>query len=270
MTCDKRDILNHLLRKWPAGSVAVSAWLQSQGAYQQLMHGYEKNGWVRRIGRGAYVRAGDVFDWSGGVYAIQKQLVLPVHVADKTALQLQGYAHFLPLGQGGTLSLFGLPGTRLPAWFQRYDWGVDLRYTTAMLYANKGGMGLTERESGRLTVQFSTPERAIMEFLYFVPNQESFEEAGLLMEGLTTLRPGIVQHLLEQCCSIKVKRLFMFLAEKSQHPWLKKLDQSRINFGKGKRVIVKGGRLDTEYNITVPESFYKQSEAGGGIIGIGS
>lgn len=263
MTSEKRDILNHLLRKWPAGSVAVSSWLKSQGAYQQLMYGYEKSGWVRRIGRGAYVRAGDVFDWNGGVYAIQKQMALPVHVADKTALQLQGYAHFIPLGQGGTLSLFGLPGTRLPAWFQRYDWGVGLRYTAAMLYADKAGIGLTGRESGPLTVQISAPERAMMEFLYFVPNQESFEEAGLLMEGLTTLRPDIVQNLLEQCCSIKVKRLFMFLAEKSQHPWLEKLDQNRINFGKGKRVIVKEGRLDTQYSITVPESVFVQPETGG-------
>jgi hypothetical protein len=27
---------------------------------------------VRRIGRGAYVRAGDGIDWSGGLYAIQQ------------------------------------------------------------------------------------------------------------------------------------------------------------------------------------------------------
>ena len=61
-------------------------------------------------------------------------------------------------------------------------------------------MGLTGRKSGTLTVQMSAPERAMMEFLYFVPNQESFEEAALLMEGLTTLRPDLVQKLLEQCC----------------------------------------------------------------------
>jgi len=263
MDSGKRNILNQLLQKWPAGSVAVSSWLKLLGAYQQLMYEYEKSGWVRRIGRGAYVRAGDEIDWSGGLYAIQQQLALSVHVADKTALQLQGYAHFLPLGQGGTLSLFGLPRTRLPAWFQRYDWGVDLRYTTARLYADKVDMGLTGRKSGTLTVQMSAPERAMMEFLYFVPNQESFEEAALLMEGLTTLRPDLVQKLLEQCCSVKVKRLFMFLAAKSQHPWVEKLDQNRINFGKGKRVIAKEGRLDKRYNITVPESVYEPSDAVG-------
>jgi hypothetical protein len=36
------------------------------------MYEYEKSGRVRRIGRGAYVRAGDGIDWSGGLYAIQQ------------------------------------------------------------------------------------------------------------------------------------------------------------------------------------------------------
>jgi hypothetical protein len=40
------------------------------------------------------------------------------------------------------------------------------------------------------------------------------------MEGLNTLRPDLVQELLEKCSSVKVKRLFMHLAEQFQHPWL--------------------------------------------------
>jgi len=43
----------------------------------------------------------------------------------------------------------------------------------------------------------------------------------------------------------------MFLAESHNHAWAKKLDLSKVNFGKGKRMIVKGGRLDAKYNITV-------------------
>lgn len=260
MTGEKRHILNQLLQAWPAGYIAVSPWLKSQGAYQQLVHEYEKSGWVRRIGRGAYARAGDVVEWSGGLNAIQQKLALPVHVADKTALQLQGYAHFLPLGEGGTLSLFGLPGTRLPAWFLRYDWGMALRYTTTMLFSGKNDTGLTAKKMEAFTVQISSPERAMMEFLYFVPGQESFEEAGLLMDGLNTLRPGLVQALLEKCRSVKVKRSFMYLAERSNHAWLGKLNLSGVTLGKGKRLIVKGGRLDTRYNITVPKSVFGDPE----------
>jgi tRNA-binding EMAP/Myf-like protein len=57
--------------------------------------------------------------------------------------------------------------------------------------------------------------------------------------------------LLENCNSIKVKRLFLFLAESYQHPWLKKINRAKIDLGQGKRVIVKGGKLDSKYQITV-------------------
>lgn len=254
MTSESRSKINRLLRVWPLGTVAVSRWLQTQGAYQQLVHEYEKSGWIRRIGQGAYERAGDTVEWSGGLYALQEQMRLPVHAGAKTALQMQGYAHFLPMGKGGSISLFGTSGTRLPAWFRQYDWGTELRYTATKLFTDDPTSALTKKELATYAVTVSAPERAIMEVLYLVPMEESFEEAGLLMEGLTTLRPRLVQSLLEQCRSVKVKRLFMFLAETCNHAWVKKLDLSKMNFGKGKRMIVKGGRLDPRYNITVPDT----------------
>ncbi len=115
---------------------------------------------------------------------------------------------------------------------------------------------------GFYVVRLSTPERAIMEVLYGVPKEESYEEAKLLMEGLTTLRPRLVQMLLESCVSIKVKRLFMVLAESCGHTWVKKLDLSKVDFGKGKRMLVRGGRFDSKYNITVPEKGVRRGAAG--------
>ncbi len=264
MASESRSKLNRLLRAWPQGTVAVSRWLESQGAYQQLVHEYEKSGWIQRIGQGAYVRAGDTVEWSGGLHALQEQMKLSVHAGAKTALQMRGYAHFLPMGMGtgtgagGSVSLFGAPGTRLPAWFRQHDWGVELRYCTTKLFTDDPDAGLSKKELGKFDVTVSAPERAIMEVLYLVPAEESFEEAALLMEGLTTLRPRLVQSLLEQCRSVKVKRLFMFLAESCNHAWLKKLDLSKVDFGKGKRMIVKGGRFDTKYNITVPDSGFER------------
>lgn len=254
MASENQSKLNYLLTAWPQTTVAVSRWLKAQGAYQQLVHAYQKSGWIQRIGQGAYVRAGDTVEWTGGLHALQEQLRLPIHAGAKTALQMQGHAHFLAIGKGGTASLFGNSGTRLPAWFRHYDWGVELRYFTTRLFADDPNAGLTKKELTTYAVTVSAPERAMMEVLYLVPAKESFEEADLLMEGLTTLRPRLVQSLLEQCCSVKVKRLFMFLAEACNHAWVKKLDLSKVDFGKGKRMVIKGGRLDTKYNITVPDT----------------
>lgn len=263
MAGETRSKLNRLLSAWPPGTVATSRWLEAQGAYQQLVHEYEKSGWIRRIGQGAYARAGDTIEWTGGLYAVQVQMALPVHVGAKTALQLQGYAHFLSLGKGEALTLFGLPGTRLPAWFRRRDWGGTLHYTTTKLFMDTTDAGLTKKDLGAYAVTISAPERAILEVLYLVPAEESFEEAGLLMEGLTTLRPRLVQALLEQCRSVKVKRLFLYLAETCNHAWVKKLDLSNVNLGKGKRMIVRGGHLDAKYNITVPGGDFGRKKSAG-------
>src|SRR4030042_5576549 len=80
----------------------------------------------------------------------------------------------------------------------------------------------------------------------------SFEEWLLIMESLVTLRPEIVQQLLEICRFAQVKRLFMYMAEKNRHPWVEKLELSRIDFGRGKRRIVSGGELDPNHQITHP------------------
>lgn len=246
--------INQLLKKWPSGTVAVPRWLEKQGAYQQLVHEYEKASWLRRIGQGAYAKSSDKVEWPGGLFALQEQLELPVHVGAKTALQMQGYAHYLPLGKTATVSLIGLPGTKLPAWFTQYRWGAKIRYTTTSLFAGDPAVGFTKQEMESFAVRVSTPERAMMEVLYFVPREESYEEAKLLMEGLTTLRPRLVQSLLESCTSVKVKRLFMVLAEGGGHVWVRKLDLSKVDFGKGKRMLVRGGRFDSKYKISVPEA----------------
>lgn len=254
MASETSSKINQLLRKWPSGAVAVLPWLEKQGVYQQLVHEYEKTSWIRRLGQGAYAKADDKVEWTGGLYAIQEQMGLPIHAGGKTALQMQGYAHFLPLGKGATVSLFGLPDVKLPAWFRQYRWDVKVRYMTTQLFTGEANQGLTKKEMGSYAVGVSAPERAIMEVLYQVPQEESYQEAKLLMEGLTTLRPRLVQTLLEHCASVKVKRLFMVLAESGRHPWVKRLDLSKVNFGKGKRMLVRGGRFDAKYNISVPDT----------------
>ena len=101
----------------------------------------------------------------------------------------------------------------------------------------------------------STPERAILELIDELPTHESFHQADVLMEGLSNLRPNYLNTVLADCRSIKTKRLFLWFAKRHNHAWLKTLDTENINLGKGKRMIVPGGKLDPKYLITVPEEF---------------
>jgi hypothetical protein len=103
-----------------------------------------------------------------------------------------------------------------------------------------------------LPIRYSTKERAILELLDELPERESFHQVDALMEGLSDLSPRRLQTLLEACTSVKVKRLFLFFADRHRHAWRSRLDVSRIDLGSGKRVLVKGGKLDPNYYITVP------------------
>lgn len=250
MNGQKETKLNRLLKKFPSGCVATQHWLKKHDIYRQLVEAYCKSGWLSKIGHGAYTHQNDDVSWTGGLYAIQQQLELPIHVGAKTALERKGLAHFLPMGGGGVF-LFGMSSVRLPKWFTEYDWKANIHYSMPKLFDPDAELGLTKEDLGQYSIKISSPERAIMEVLHFVPQKESFESARQLMKGLTTLRPQLVQELLEKCQSVKIVRLFLFLAEECGHDWVEELDIGRINLGDGKRVIVKDGRLDPIYNITV-------------------
>ena len=93
----------------------------------------------------------------------------------------------------------------------------------------------------------------IFEFLQALKlSASAYEHANLVFEGLGTLRADVVQSLLEQCASVKIKRLFLHFAEKHNHAWFKVLNLSKVSLGSGKRALIAGGRLDPKYLITVP------------------
>ena len=254
MDRQNRSIINNLLRNWPKNTVAVYAWLDGQGVYRQLAGTYVKSGWIDRVGQGAFKRAGENIDWSGGLYTLQTQLGMSVHPAGKTALQLQGNAHYLPASlKQAKIVLFGSENEKLPKWFKSYKWEASVRYVMTGLFGKDIGLGLTTYNSGNFEIKISSSERAAMELCYDVPIRESFDELDQIMSGLTTLRPRIVQELLEKCGSIKAKRLFMYLAEKHNHAWVKKLNLEKINFGTGKRSLCNNGHYDGKYKIVVPK-----------------
>ena len=117
----------------------------------------------------------------------------------------------------------------------------------------KQSLGLTESKNESFSIMISAPERAIMELIYHIPKHAHYEDAQLTMESLNTLRPNLVQSLMEKCNSIKVKRFFMWLAEYNQHKWVERLELEKVDFGSGKRVLFKGGFFDNKYQITRPK-----------------
>ena len=106
---------------------------------------------------------------------------------------------------------------------------------------------------GNFEIEISVSELAALELLYLVPKFHYLEEADEIFTLLSNLNAEVLQSILERCDSVKVKRMFLFLAEKHNHNWLEELNTERIYLGMGKRVIVKGGVFNNKYNITIPK-----------------
>jgi len=148
--------------------------------------------------------------------------------------------------------VLGTPRLRLPKWFTQHAWGVRVAYHCPSLFTSYGDAGFVDIDRRSFAVRAAAPERAIMEVMPFATTNHALDHALELHKGLTTLRPDVVQKLLEACTSVKVKRLFLWASEQCDHSWLQHVETSRVELGSGKRALYQGGKLHRRYGITVP------------------
>ncbi|MFA5297608.1 MAG: type IV toxin-antitoxin system AbiEi family antitoxin domain-containing protein [Lutibacter sp.] len=248
---EKEQKINRLMNSQPSGVVYLSSWLTENGFSTQLLNRYKKSNWIYSIGTGVWMRVGEEPTYEGALFALQEQAKLSIHIGGKSALSLQGKAHYLELSTQQII-LFGSSKEQLPAWFSKYDWGLKVNYFSSSFLPSK--MGLQTLEQSTFSLLISSPARALLECLYLVPKKQELVECYEIMEGLNNLRPKQVQELLEQCSSIKVKRLFLYMAEKAQHDWFNYINLEKIDLGKGKRSLVKNGVYIAKYHITIPKA----------------
>ena len=247
---DRKTKINSLIQSLPRGSVLLPSWLLSQGYSYELQQVYRKSDWLKSIGKGAMIKSGDTLVLAGALSALQNTENQDIHIGGRSALELQGLAHYLQINNPET-TLFISGRAKLPTWFENNDWNTKIKLFRLSLFDDET-LGMTDFQEGELTMKISNSTRAIMECLALCPENFPLLESFELMEGLASLRPAKVQKLLENCKSVKVKRLFLYFAEKANHNWLKYLDISKINLGVGNRSLVESGVLVSKYKLVLP------------------
>lgn len=248
--------LNQLQHNLPDGLLVDAAWLEDQGYSSALRSQYVRAGWLHSPARRVYRRSQSQLTWEQVVISLQYLMDLPLTVGGRTALEELGYAHYLS-AQMREVHLYG--PTRAPTWLADlpldidFQWHNSLRLFPSDADAPPAPQPVMYCAAGMsLPIRYSSKERALLELLDELPHRESFHQVDMLMEGMTDLSPRRLQTLLEVCASVKVKRLFFFFADRHRHAWRSRLNMERVDLGAGKRVLVKGGKLDPMYQITVP------------------
>lgn len=251
----------------PEGVITTRKWLMENNLSHHAIDNLVKSNQLESISKGVYVRNKTKITWQSVVYSLQSILKTDLVVGGLTALEMQGLSHYLSLSENKTVHLYG--NEVIPEWVMNLNLNVNfVRHTSNSLFGKSAAENemesnkknrlhsfTTERDwdndSEKLIV--SSPERAFLEVLLDVPQKMTFEHADQLMQGLTTLSPRSLQKVLEECQNVKVKRLFFWFAERHNYVWLNKINRETITLGAGNRMIVKGGKLDNKYKITVPE-----------------
>lgn len=251
MSTNKGAKLNQLLQNIPSGVVILSSWLIKQGYSHDLQQKYIRSQWITPIGHGSYKRTGDEITIYGGLYALERQANKNVHIGGLSALDLQGYAHYIAMNEK-PIQLYANEKFKLPSWFKNYKWSTPYTLKTTRLVAPN--YALTPYSFNTYQLNITSPPQAMLQCLDLVPDEMDMEQVWYLMESMNNLVPAQIQKLLEQNPSIKAKRLFLFFAEKARHSWFKYLDINKIELGSGKRSIVKNGAYINKYKITVPKT----------------
>jgi hypothetical protein len=193
--------LNYLQQVLPEGLPVDSHWLQKQGYSRQLIAKYLRHGWLTSPVRGVYRRDSAMIDpqsWEPAVVSLQRILELPVTVGGRTALELQGLAHYLSM-TAPEVHLYG--SEPLPSWVSKLPLKQQFVFHSTRLFKTSDTSinskdyqktNFTDHKWGvsEWSMLISTPERAILELIDELPLHESFHQADVLMEGLSNLRPN--------------------------------------------------------------------------------
>ncbi len=245
----------------PEGVVAERRWLYDQGFKRSTVDYFLRSGRLVKVGRGAYRRPGPPLKWQHLCYSLQI-LGYDLHVGGKTALSLQGFSHYLPLGsKREVIELYG--NEKAPKWLFEYEGDFEFLHRREKDFETLPPGSLTSVAFGHWDWQLvvSTAELALMELVAYVEEEADFHLVDRYFESATVLRADLLVKLLKQCKHIRTRRLFLWFARRHRHRWFDEIERENIPLGSGKRVIVKNGTFDKDYQITVPREMAENDAA---------
>lgn len=258
MKPEKRKSLEQSL---PEGQLVNRAWLKKNGFNRYRVDYFLRAGKLEALSQGIYRRPGPPLKWEHVVYSLV-EMGFPVHAGGKSALELQGFAHYLPLGETQVINLYSMKN--IPAWTFQVSGPFRFEKTARKLFNVIPETALTSTTFGAWDwkIPISTPELALVEFLASLKTSADFSIGDKFFEAALNLRPKIIQDVLVNCKQVKAKRLFLWFSDRHNHSWHRILDIRDVDIGRGKRMLVKGGAYDAAYQITIPKPMVKNDANG--------
>ncbi|MGD2088173.1 MAG: type IV toxin-antitoxin system AbiEi family antitoxin domain-containing protein [Candidatus Aminicenantes bacterium] len=247
MSTKKEQNLKRLLRANREVPITTVK-LKKMGISPFLARRYKESGWIESIGFGAYKFPGFDISIEGLLHCLQFDLMLNLHASAKTALEMAGIRHYYR--EKERMYLFIEGKSNVPLWVKNYH-----NYAK-IIRSSKWNQKKFLHNPGTKEYDFfiATKELAIFEQIELINRGENFEETALLFELLTSLNPELINELLKEA-SLKTKRIFAFLADSYNHPWVKDINKELLDSGQSEISIEKGGKYVKDYHLVIPGNF---------------
>ena len=243
--------INRLLKSGQKGGLYFSGWLSRQGYSPQLIDRYRASGWLSALSRGVVYRTGSQLSAFGALASYNQQVEKDLRIAAHSALELWGFNHYVPMGK--PILVVGMDKKTAPQWMQSALFDREFLPFSSSLLSTSQAVRLRYQD---WELPVSMPEQAFMECLLLAPKRYDYMDLFYIMEQLTTLRPTVVQSLLETTQHYRIRRLFLYMAEKAGHSWFEDLDTAHINIGTHKLQLIKSGVYVSKYKMTVPQALH--------------
>ena len=243
--------INKLLTEATPGGLLFASWMRSKGYSSQLLKKYRDSGWLEPLTRGVMYRKNDQLSAIAAVYCYNNQTNNSARIAAHSALEYYGFNHYVPMGKPKLMVEFR--SSDVDEWVKsdRYDMSIVPFHTK--IFKDPNSQPLLVQN---LTITVSTPEQAFLECLHLVPSHYNYMDLYYIMEQLTSLDPEKVEMALKNVSSQRVKRMFLYMAEKAGHYWFDMLDQDQLGLTESKLQLVENGVFISKYRITIPKELF--------------
>lgn len=193
-------------------------------------------------------RKNDSLSALAAVYCYNLQTGNKARIAAHSALELFGFNHYVPMGKPRLM--VAIKNGNVDDWVrsEKYDMTIVPFHTG--IFNNPATQSF---DRNGFSLILSSPEQAFLECLYLVPDYYNYMDLYYIMEQLTSLDPYKVQIALENTSSQRVKRMFLYMAEKAGHYWFDMLDMDKFGLTTSKLQLVDNGVYISKYRITVPK-----------------
>ncbi|WP_455585383.1 type IV toxin-antitoxin system AbiEi family antitoxin domain-containing protein [Bacteroides sp.] len=248
MSIEAANKIDQLLRMGTKNGLYFSDWLKKKGYSDQLISKYRQSGWLTSLAKGVMYRTGDKLSAYAALSCFNNQLNKNLRIAAHSALEIYGFNHYVPMGKPVVMVAYSKQS--IPEWMTANFFDRTIRPFETNMFA---AIHTSQVSVEGIDLLVSSPEQAFMECLLLVPERYNYMDLFYIMEQLTSLRAEIVQSLLETVKNIRVKRMFLYMAEKAGHYWFEMLNIEKINIGTSKLQLVENGTYISKYKITIPK-----------------